>query len=1257
MMQTTTRTHARLLAAAGSCLGLTTGAFADIQPHPGMIRYPDVSDSEIVFVYANDLWVVPREGGAATPLASPPGLEEFPKFSPDGRTIAFVGNYDGNRDLYTIPRDGGVPARVTHHPSEEKLCGWTPDGGLCFYTPGLGGLQRQTQLFTVDAAGGLPERLPVPYGANGAISPDGQWLAYTPHTIDHRTWKRYRGGMATDIWLLNLNDHSAQRITDWEGTDSIPMWHGTKVYYLSDGGPEHRLNIWSYDTATGSRRQVTAYEDFDVKWPSIGPGPDGRGEIVFQNGADLLVLDLQKGAARVVEVTIPGDRPTIRSRRVDASDFADWWHISPTGKRAVIEARGDVWTAPAEHGSPRNLTRTSGIAERQPSWSPDGRWIAYFSDATGEYELYVAQSDGKGETKQLTTGSQTFYYDPVWSPDSKHIAFADKAAQILLHTIETGQTKIIDKDPWGEQSRPGWSHDSRWMAYARTQPDKPSSAIWLYNIETGENHQATSGFFSDSAPVFDRKGDYLYFASIRDFNPTYSDVDDSFVYDRSEVLLAVPLRTDVKSPWLPESDEETWDDEKKKDEKAEADDEADDDEEADEEAADDDEPEPEDEAKPAEGDDEEAGEDEEGAEAATDDDGVSGTWEGAMTGGELPPGLEFTMTIWLETDGTVTGSVVVPMGSGEIEATWDPNTHEIVGAVTTEEGDLGEIRAVIAGSTISGTFTVHGQVIDFTGTRTSVATAEDRQAAAESKEEKAREVVEIELEGFERRAFRLPVERGDFGELAVNDKNQLIYVRARVEGLPEIMLFDLTDDKKQEKSVTKGANAFEISADGKKLITLRDGGASIQNAAAGATGKSVVTNGMDASVDPRQEWRQLFVEAWRLERDYLYVDNMHGVDWPAVRAHYEAMLDDCATRDDLSYVIREMISELNIGHAYYFGGDTEEQPSVAVGMLGVEWELSDGAYRIAHLCEGAPWDVDARNPLREAGIDIKEGQYVLAVNGVPVDTAKDPWAAFVGTAGQAITITVSDKPVLDEEARDVVIKPLSDESALRFREWIEHNRAYVQEKTGGQIGYIYVRDTGTDGQNDLVRQYFSQMDKAGLIIDERWNGGGQIPSRFIEMLNRPVTNYWARRDSADVTWPPDAHHGPKCMLINGMAGSGGDLFPWLFREAGLGKLIGTRTWGGLVGISGNPALIDGAVVTVPTFGFYEKDGTWGVEGHGVDPDIVVIDDPARMYNGGDPQLDAAIAHIVGEIERNPYAPPARPSPPDRSGMGLPMSDR
>jgi tricorn protease len=1230
---------AAVLAAAVAVPCLTAPASAEVRPHAGMLRYPDVSKTHIVFAYANDLWLVPRDGGSATPLASPPGSEGFPKFSPDGETIAFVGNYEGGRDLYTIPITGGVPVRVTHHPSTEVLCGWAPDGKLLFFMNGLAGLMRQTQLFTVDAAGGLPQKLPVPYGANGAISPDGTWLAYTPHTRDFSTWKRYRGGMATDIWLFNLQDLSSKKITDWEGTDTLPMWHGRKIYYLSDAGPAHRLNLWSYDTVSGGREQMTDFDDYDVKWPSIGPGPTDRGEIVFQNGADLFLFDLRTDTSRVIEVTIPGDRPTIMPQRVDDADYIRWWQISPTGKRAVVEARGDIWTLPAEHGSPRNLTRTSGTAERSGSWSPDGRWIAYFSDATGEYELYITQSDGKGETKQLTTGSATFYVDPVWSPDSKHIAFTDKAGRLFLHEIDAAETKEIFKDPWAPPGRPSWSHDSRWLAYARNDDAMPIPSIWLYNLETGEHHQVTSGVFPDRSPAFDRKGEYLYFTSSRSFNPTYSDLDTTFTYNQSQVLIAVPLTSEVKSPYLAKSDEETW-----KEEKAE-----------------------EPEAPPAEPEAEPAGEEAApAAEAAPAeqppaepvDDGVSGTWEGTLSGTDMPAGVEFTMTLWLEEDNTVTGSIVVPMGAGTIEATYDPATGALEGTITTDEGIACPMHATISASSISGTVTVEGQVLEFSGTRTSIPTAEDREKAeAEEVETKAKEKVEIEIEGFEQRGIQLPVPSGDFTDLNVNDKNQLIYVRSKPNGLPDIMLFDITDDKKQEQTVARAAGGYELSADGKKIIVLRGGGGAIQNAAAGASGKNVVTAGMIATIDPRQEWRELFVEAWRLERDYFYVPNMHGVDWPAVRADYETMLADCVTRADVSYVIREMISELNIGHAYYFGGDVEEEPHETVGMLGVDWVLADGAYRIEHICEGAAWDVDARNLLREPGVDVKEGEYLLAVNDIPVDTAKDPWAAFVGLAGETITITVGENPEKDDTARDVVIKPIGSEANLRYRQWIEKNRAHAEARSDGRVGYIYVPDTSINGQNNLIRQYIGQIDKAALIIDERWNGGGQVPSRFIEMLNRPVLNYWARRDFKDFTWPPDAQHGPKCMLINGLAGSGGDLFPYYFREVGLGPLIGTRTWGGLVGISGNPSLIDGAVVTVPTFGFYEKDGTWGVEGHGVDPDIEVIDDPALMVDGDDPQLDAAIEQMIQAVERHPFVPAKQPAPPDRSGMGIRPEDR
>ena len=1216
---------------------------SQVTPHGGMLRNPDVSASQIVFVYANDLWVVDREGGEATPLASPPGAEGFARFSADGKTVAFMGNYEGGLDLYTIPVSGGVPERLTHHPATERLCDWTPDGGLLFYARGITGHPRGSQLFTVSANGGLPRALPVPYGAVGSISPDGEWLAYTPHTRDHRSWKRYRGGMATDIWLFHLSRHESRRITEWEGTDTQPMWHGSMLYFLSDRGPEHRLNIWSYDTANERHRQVTHFKEFDVKWPSIGPGPKGKGEIVFQLGGALQLLDLGSGEAHAVQVTIPGARPTVAMHRVDVSEEIRGMSISSTGKRAAVEARGDIWTLPAENGSPRNLTRTSGVAERDPSWSPDKRWVAYFSDATGEYELYVTQSDGKGETRKLTVGSETFYSSPVWSPDSKRIIISDKAGSLHLIEVESGISRKIDQDPWGNSPRVEWSHDSRWLTYSRSSQESGMESIYLYDTDAFERHRVTQGMFNDESPVFDRKGDHLFFHSSRKFDPTYSDLSQSFIYEDTQLLIAVPLRADVEASWLPKADEEKWDEDGEDNEDDEKDG-------KDKEGS-----------KGGDADDDDAGD-------KSDDDGdkddeaesgpshpLKGRWEGTVDGlaalGLPEDSIPISISISVADDGSLSGTTTA---MGQTLSLDDVTFNASTGAFTARQVNDGMVitmTGTLSDGALSGKWSAEGAGVGGSWQATKTSSGDDDEE--EEAEDAPAKRVEIEIDGFEARAFALPVAAGSFRRLAVNDKGALLYMR-QGKG---IQIFDLDDEEKAEKTVAAGADGFDISADGKKLLVFTGGKPSIQGASAGGSGKPIPTGGMITHINPREEWRQIFNEAWRLQRDFFYVGNMHGVDWPKVRTQYGAMIEDCVTRDDVSYVIREMIAELNIGHAYYFGGDVESAPSIGVGLLGVDWSHENGAHRIGHLVEGAAWDVDARNPLRASGAAVKEGDYLLAVNGIPVDAASDPWAPFVGTVGRTITLTVSDNPTLDDAARDVIVKPIGSESDLRFREWIEQNRAIVAEKTDGRVGYVYVQNTGVPGQNDLFRQFFGQAHLDGMIIDERWNGGGQIPTRFIELLNRPVTNYWARRDGKDWVWPPDAHHGAKCMLINGLAGSGGDMFPWLFRQAKLGKLIGTRTWGGLVGISGNPGLIDGGYTSVPTFGFYEKDGTWGVEGHGTDPDIEVLDDPALMVDGGDPQLEAAIEHMLAEIRRAPHVPPRRPASPDRSGMGISEADQ
>ena len=1233
---------ATILTAATGVLLTAPTATADIDPNGGMLRYPDVSAEHIVFVYANDLWIVDRDGGLARPLASPPGGETFPKFSPDGQTIGFVGNYEGDRDLYTISVNGGVATRATHHPANEQLSDWTPDGNLLFASNGFSGQGqgRQQQIFTVGPDGGMPTMLPIPYGANGAVSPDGVWLAYTPHPRDFRTWKRYRGGWASDIWLFNMETNESVRMTDFEGTDSIPMWHGDTVYYLSDRGDEHRLNIWSYDTGSGVHDQITSFRDFDIKWPSIGPGERGRGEIVFQNGAELYLLDLRDRQSSAINVTIPGDRPAIANQRMDASDLIYGWDISPSAKRATVEARGDIWTLPAENGSPRNLTRTSGVAERDPIWSPDGQWIAYLSDETGEYEVCVTQSDGKGETRQLTSNGTQYRYMDSWSPDSEKIIFRDKDGAFYLLDVESGDQTLIDKHPQQNASSSiSWSHDSRWIAYDMTQSNNPHSVIMFFDTESGEKHQVTNGMLSTHNPSFDRKGEFLYYATSINFSPTYSDTPDTtWIYENMDSIVMVPLLEDSASPFAPESDEEEWDEDDEGDEGEEGNDDDGDEDEADEEA----------------------------------DDGVTGTWEGRITGDEPVPaeGGTFTMTLRLNDGDSVKGVFTAGEFVFKVSGTYDEGSGVISGNLTSDMFPPLHVRITIDGESLSATINADGFNAEFSGDRTAIGVGDD-DADEDDDDGEAVERVEIDLDGFERRAIALPIDSGNIVGLSVNSSDALLYVRIGDDGA-DIKVFDPSDDDPEEQNVASGINGYQLTPDGKNLLVLRGGGsAAIQGASAGSSPENISTSGMSVTITPREEWEAVMMDAWRRERDFFYDPNMHGVDWAGVRDHYMAMLDDCVSRADVAFLIREMISEINVGHAYYRTGPTgENEPAVGVGSLGCTFELNNGAYQITHIHEGADWDADARGPLSQPGVDVNVGDYLLAINGVELDTSKDPWAALIGLGGRTVTLTVASIPSMDgvnpedleegetgEAPRDVVVKMLNGDMNLRFREWVEGMRQYVDDQTDGKVGYIYVINTGVPGQSDLLRQFFGQLDKQALIIDDRWNGGGQIPTRFIELLNRPITNYWAVRDGEDWQWPPDGHRGPKCMLINGPSASGGDAFPSYFRLTGLGKLIGMRTWGGLVGYTGNPRFIDGSGVTVPSFAYYDKDGTWGIEGHGVDPDIEVIDDPALMVDGGDPQLDAAIELMLSEIERNGYTHPNRPAYPNRSGFGLAEEDK
>lgn len=1100
-----------------------------------MFRYPDVSETQIAFVYAGDIWLAPKAGGFAQRLSSPRGEESFPRFSPDGSQIAFSGNYDGNTDIYVMSVYGGLPRRVTFHSSSDRVLDWYPNGNeILFATSRTSEKDRFNQLYRIAHKGGLPTKLPVPYGEFGSISPDGKTLAYIPISVDFSTWKRYRGGMNPDIWLFNLENFEAKNITQDDAANTQPMWHGHVLYFLSDRDKNKRANIWAYDTKKDKMRQVTFFEEFDVHFPSIGPS-----DIVFENGGGLYLLDLATDKYREVSIQVMTDRATLKPRLENVSRMIRNPDVSPSGKRAVFAARGDVFTVPAEHGIVRNLTRSSGVAERYPRWSPDGQHIAYFSDRSGEYELTIRPADGSGEETVLTKLGPGYRYTPNWSPDSKKIAFVDQTMAVHIHDLDKKETKKIDKELWRYHGGLGafsfnWSRDSRWLAFEKDLENQ-NTAIALYDTKEGKLHQVTSGFYNDEAPVFDPDGKYLYYRSGREFSPIYSDLDNTWIYPNTFNLVLVPLRKDVLSPLSPRNDDEPGKEKKMDKEKKDKD-------------------------KPE-----------------------------------------------------------------------DPEKKK-------DQPELGDTKAT--------------EKKDETKTEENKEEKKDGEKAEEkkSKDEKPPKPVEIDIADFERRAIMLPGKAGYYADIqAVSGK--LIYRRLPRAGVGEekgtLHFYDL--EKREEKTILDDVDDAVLAAKGEKILVRRKQEyAIIEPKESQKFDKKLATGSVEAVIDPAAEWQQIFADAWRIERDYFYDPGMHGVDWKAMRARYEPLLKDAVTRWDINYLIGELIAELNASHTYRGGGDTESGEQRGVGYLGVDFALENGAYRIKKIIEGAEWDVEVRSPLRRPGIEVKEGDYVLAVNGLDIDIEQEPWAAFQGLADKPVLLSINDKPTKDG-AREVLVQTLSGEYRLRHLAWIDSNRRKVDAATDGKVGYIYVPDTGRGGQNELVRQFRGQFHKPGLIVDERFNSGGQIPDRFVELLGRNVLNYWGVRDGRDWTWPQVAHDGPKVMLVNGWSGSGGDCFPYYFQQAKLGPLIGTRTWGGLIGMTGAPSLIDNGSVSVPTFGIYNTKGDWIIEGYGVDPDIKVVDDPSLMAKGGDPQLEKAIQETQRLLKKQPPPTVKKPRYPLRAG--------
>jgi len=1052
-----------------------------------MLQYPDVSQTQIVFSYAGDLWVVPKEGGTALKLSSPRGQELWPHFSPDGSRIAYSADYDGNLEIYVIPTMGGIPTRVTYHGMADRIVDWYPDGSRLLYASSMNsGKQRYDQFYSVSPEGGMPDQLPVPYGEIASLSPDAKRIAYTAMTRVFRTWKRYRGGWAPDITVFDLTTMKSETIAPSPANDEFPMWHGNTIYFLSDRGPEERANIWSYNLDTKAIKQITTFKDYDIHWPAMGPS-----DIVFEAGGRLYLLSLSDESVHEVNVKVVTDEITLLPHAEQAVKYIENVSIAPDGKRAIFDARGELFSVPAENGPVIDLTRTPGIAERHAAWSPDGKYVAYWSDRSGEYELTMLDLTKPGSEKKLTSYGPGYRYQLYWSPDSKMLAFIDKAMKIQIYDIDKGTTTQVDKELYYYEGAlegfgASWSPDSRWLAYAREQGNR-NSAITLYDTKDEKSTQVTSGYYADNSPTFDPDGKYLFFTTNRTFNPVYSDFDNTWIYPNSTNLAAVTLSDETPSPLAPKDD-----------------------------------------------------------------------------------------------------TVVVKKEEKSKEKGKEKGKEE------------------------------------------------------EKKDEKPKET-KITLQGFEDRLLILPPAAGNFGGIqAVSGK--LVYLRVPNTGSADkkkpLMYYDL--DKREEKTIVDDVDGFDVSADGKKVLVAKSGSYAIVDVAENQKmDKKMPTDQMTMTIDPKAEWKQIFTDVWRFQRDFFYDPHMHGVDWDEMRIRYGKLLDNCVTRWDVNYVIGELIGEISSSHTYRGGGDVDNGPETNFGYLGVDWELANGAYRIKDIVADAQWDTEVRSPLMQPGVSVHAGDYVLAVNGQPVDVTKAPWASFAGMADKTVELTVNSKPTM-EGARKVLVKTLSDETRLRNLAWIESNRKRVDEESKGTIGYIYVPSTGIDGQTELERQFMAQFDKDGLIVDERFNNGGQIPDRFIELLDRKPLAFWAVRDGKNWQWPPQANFGPKVMLINGWSGSGGDAFPDYFRKAGLGPLIGERTWGGLIGITGAPTLIDGGYVTVPTFRMYNPDGTWFKEGHGVDPDIEVKDDPTQLAKGIDPQLERAIQEVMSLVKEHPPVFPKQP---------------
>jgi tricorn protease len=1083
-----------------------------------LMRYPDVSKDHIVFTYAGDLWTVARAGGQAHRLTSHPGEEIFAKFSPDGKSIAFTGDYDGNADVYVMPAAGGEPRRLTYHPAADNVLGWTPDGKkVLFRSNAFSQPPDYTRLFVVSPESGNPEMLPIPRASLSSFSPDGERIAYLPTSQDFRTWKRYRGGWKPPIGIYDLKKNTYMELPNTPGMDLFPMWHGDTIYYINDG--DGVMNLYRYDLSTKKSRKLTNFTEYDIKWPSLGPDA-----IVFENGGLLYTYDLATEKQAQVHITVAGDDIESRAEVRSIGDQIRGASISPSGSRAVFEARGDIITVPAEHGSPRNITMSPGVHEQNPAWSPDGKWVAYLSDKSGEFELYVRPQMG-GDEVRVTTDGAVYRYGPSFSPDSKKLLFWDKSLRLWYVDIDQKKPVQVDQDNFSQIADGSWSPDSRWIAYSKTGANTANS-LYLYSIEQKKAFQITSGFYNDLNPVFDPEGKYLFFISARFFYPSTGVFEQRFNYYDSTGIFALTLKADEPSPFAPQSDEEKAADATK--------------------PAD----------KPAE------------------------------------------------------------------------------------------------------------KPADKTDDKSAAAQAADKSKDAKA-DDKTPKPIQIDIEGLGNRIAQVPVPAGLYQGLSVR-KGKVYYTSVPQETLEAgnpapprprqtLHVYDLK--AREDKVLLDGINGYELDLDGGKLLYNAGPVWGITDA---IPGKAKVgdgrlnTSAMQATVDPKAEWAEILHEAWRIERDFYWDPNMEGLDWARIEKRYAALLPFVEHRSDLSYLLGEMIGELGTSHTYVVGGESVPVTRIGVGLLGADFSVDQGYYRFQKIFAGENWNPQTRSPLMEPGLKVKEGNYLIAVNGVPTPATNNVYSYFQGLAAQIVTLKVNDKPSA-AGAWEIVVRPIASEAQLRYLDWVESRRKIVEQATGGRIGYMHVPDTSIAGVIMFDKYLNAQIGKEGLIVDERYNHGGSIPDFYTEKLQRQLLAMLSPRNGADQPFPSQAIYGPKVMIVNELAGSGGDCFPWFFQREKIGPIVGTRTWGGLIGYSREIPMMDGGSVTAPEFAFWATDngGHWIVENHGVDPDYTVDQRPDLVVSGHDPQLEKAIELALDGLKKMPPVPkrPAYPTKNQSVGKG------